>query len=787
MSAVNRAVRAGKATAAEIWKYADAIRADVEAFRAYRKEMGGSIDAFRSFKELHDAAAPYVGPDGRPVAKAVTSRMSNRARTALSRMRASGMEKVYEDARFLVVSPETLAANRGMASVGKWCHTGNSESGTSDAEYYWTEYTSYGPLYYLLDKEAGFVLCASYARQREVRNQFDVLPYRKELGSDEWTVAVDNREVKGDPALKYDCSERDWDSFFAWLDPSGGVSRAVNEFEGEYDRRQAELYRKAFEEQYAPVAGAVTDGVLELKDKETAKAFAGMLRAGFVEMPDAEDYQEGGDMEGEDFEADWDRAEQANDHKRRQFELVQPSITKMFSGLKAIRPGAFAPRLFYDTQYAGELPEIDLAGAESCAEMFAGSAVRTPPSFSNTGGVKDVSGMFRNSEVEAVGELSFPNAERAANMFGQCKKLELVGRLSLPKAPTKECRGLLPSGLKRLRSADLRSCAAPLALFGGLYLKAGDAGCRVGQLLFDSDRFEGFASWQLSDVPEDVFRIVAEATKARAVGDGRSAKLGKAERDRQPQEPFYSKWLDEIDMRDADHTSVRTAMDQFASYGFERLGVPVPDLVFSEKQWNRDVSATDLQHVVRQSKVVGRFSGKFVIIGEDGARRRAPDVDVAKKADGKDLVYDRDGWLLVLSPADARYAAAYHGSLDKVDITEFWDNASYDYSFEIWVKNYLRDTVDDYSVDDDGHVDSDEHTDMPKVRMTRAQWLHRNDNGPVFAHSPNLQYKYGSECGRDDDPPEFVVVQDGPKTVSEAVGGDGFVGDCAAAMHRLGW
>lgn len=435
--AVSRAaklVRSGERTAEQVLSFLKEISLDILAFETYQKELGGNIDRYASFSDLHTAAKPYIeGGEVKP--RTVTSRMSNRARTAYQKMKAPGMTKVYEDGKWLVSSPDGIDANRTMSPVGRWCHTG---AAGMNGEVYWEEYAGYGPLYYILNKEDGFVLCHSYARQYEIRNQADIQPERLP-DSAGWRVDVQKvSDETRDPALRYRNDERSWEDFFAWIDPSGRLAGAIRGFEKRYDEIQAKRMAAAFEKEIAgPVLAAVKDGVLELTP-ETAKPLERLLKADEEDVPEEDGWDP--DSDG-DYDEAVAQAEARNERLYAEYRrFVLPGAAGVMHGIRVIRPKIADMRgvgVFRGMTYAGALPAFDLSDVERADRMFAYSRfMKKAPEITGAGKVKSAYGMFMGCTVlEEVGVLSLPEALNVSAMFKDCTALKEVAALDAPAAP----------------------------------------------------------------------------------------------------------------------------------------------------------------------------------------------------------------------------------------------------------------------------------------------------------------------------------------------------------------
>lgn len=298
VSVANRALKAGQFTVDQILQFKDEIGLDLQAFTEYKAELGGNIDAFKSYKDLHHAVAKYI-EGGRVVPKVSGAQMSNRARTAYHRMKAEGFDAVYEDRTWLVASPTGFDANETMSPIGKWCHTG---AVGGNGLKYWNDY-SIGPIYYILNKREGYVLCHSYAASYEIEDQTDKRPYRLEAGSNVWGFNSGKEQSDRPPkAVPYGDSEADWNDFMDYIDPAGNVKAAILKYERGYEQTLRKRLKAAVEnEMIAPLEKSIDGGVLTL-NSGNVQAFYRLLHKADVDFPDEDDYEDEDDY-NTDYEA----------------------------------------------------------------------------------------------------------------------------------------------------------------------------------------------------------------------------------------------------------------------------------------------------------------------------------------------------------------------------------------------------------------------------------------------------------------------------------------------------
>lgn len=802
VSAVNRAVKAGKSTAEEIWKYKDTIRTDIEAFRTYKKELGNNIDAFRGFADLHAAVSKYVGQGGKVVPKLVTSKLSNRIRSALSKMKQPGMSKVLDNDKFYVSSPDNVDVNRTMASVGHWCHTGNPQSGTSDAQAYWDEYTAYGPLYYVLYKQSQFVLCISYARQKEIRNQFDMRPYETESGSGIWRVDAQKGQTRDQLGVPYDNSDKDWDSFMKWLDSSNELPKAILLYEDEWESKQADLMREAFVKDTADLTKKIKNGVFRIDSEETANRLKNLMRAGLRELPYEEDYDEGGDHEGEDFDEAYDAAVEFNASRKGMFRRVVPLITELLGNMSAIAPGKFASGLFAEIGYDGELPEIDLDGTEDASRMFFKFGGRNIPNITNAKSVTRIDSMFYGCDkVETLPDLVFENAKYAITPFYGMKSLHKVGNLIFPSII--RASSLIPCQAEEIGDIDVSSLRNPLSQFETPYWSAPDTLKSVGNIKFSEDAaFTQDFSMGSYRVPSIVFIRFAEACGKKLIGNFKRDADGylvidsiKSYDYNKPNPAFATTFMTSLfEGYNVTSADIKVVAELLLILGTERFKTwaKVPYVKISKKTYSTELSPDDFKPLLATNgEIDSRYAGKIKVVDEAGGVKTLTAKDIQLKADSKSVRYDDEGRLIVKTPADARFAAKHHNELKAIDITNFWDNARYELGFWLWIRNYLK----DIEVEDDRDEDHSRHyeTRLPKIRMTQAQWDSRNEEGPIFDKALNLADRYGKTCDGDSwyrgsdnllSMPDFVEIAD-PKKELDEKRSKAFVAECEALTRRL--
>lgn len=171
----NRLAKYQKMAFEDIYKAAAAASKDIADFEKFGKRLKKDIASLRTFQELsqfmNDAREGGMTMEG------LSSALKNdgRARQCYSFMKNGGddFEITYEDPRYLIGYPKNFKYNSKFSSIGKWCHTGSFGNG----EYYWSDYGRY-PVFYILNKQNGNVLCASYQGNGtgEVRDQRDNYP-----------------------------------------------------------------------------------------------------------------------------------------------------------------------------------------------------------------------------------------------------------------------------------------------------------------------------------------------------------------------------------------------------------------------------------------------------------------------------------------------------------------------------------------------------------------------------------------------------------------------------------
>ena len=224
-SVVNRAVKKGGKSFDEAYKEVEDAKKYIETFEKISRKFNNNIDQFRKIDDLVKAVGKYTDDKGEQTSgQGLAPGLDGRARQCFSLIHKGGdnMDIVLDNERWLVASPVTHEYNTNFSAIGRWCHTEENPQ-------YWTEYNDYGPLYYMLDKKTGQVLCASYAREYEIRDQQDDLPDYVDQDGDETSYYPDHE---------------DWDKFWAAQPMGDTVAKAVENYEGIYEKRQQEKLNK---------------------------------------------------------------------------------------------------------------------------------------------------------------------------------------------------------------------------------------------------------------------------------------------------------------------------------------------------------------------------------------------------------------------------------------------------------------------------------------------------------------------------------------------------------------
>lgn len=173
-SMANRMIKYKNASFEEAYNRAKSLANDIADFEKFSKKLKKDISTVQSFEELETLMqnARNSGITMEGLSRAVMS--DGRARQCYSFMKNGGDNFVitYEDQNYLIGYPTNFEYNSKFSAIGKWCHTGSFGNG----EKYWSDYAHY-PVFYILNKRTGQVLCASYqGNYGEVRDQKDNYP-----------------------------------------------------------------------------------------------------------------------------------------------------------------------------------------------------------------------------------------------------------------------------------------------------------------------------------------------------------------------------------------------------------------------------------------------------------------------------------------------------------------------------------------------------------------------------------------------------------------------------------
>lgn len=118
------------------------VKETLTEYDKLKKQIGKSLDKFSTLGEVDEAIA-QVKNSGLPTDKTALERYKT-----FKECEKKGLEKVYEDSKWIVGIPTTLESSVPFGEYTSWCTTSAHGS-------YYRGYTKQGPLYILLDKTTG--------------------------------------------------------------------------------------------------------------------------------------------------------------------------------------------------------------------------------------------------------------------------------------------------------------------------------------------------------------------------------------------------------------------------------------------------------------------------------------------------------------------------------------------------------------------------------------------------------------------------------------------------------
>lgn len=171
-STANRLIKYRNISFDDAYNLAKNAVQDITDYEKFAKRIKRNIDTIKSFDELSSVMDEIRMSGITQTGLSQSAKQDGRARQCYSLMKNGGeyFTITYEDGRWLIGYPNGFNYNSKFSSIGRWCHTGSF----GDGEYYWGQYAN-SPVFYILDKQNGDVLCASYSHQ-EIRNQDDNWP-----------------------------------------------------------------------------------------------------------------------------------------------------------------------------------------------------------------------------------------------------------------------------------------------------------------------------------------------------------------------------------------------------------------------------------------------------------------------------------------------------------------------------------------------------------------------------------------------------------------------------------
>ena len=119
-------------------------------------------------------------PDYRTLKRVVEAAEESVTRKQTEKKAKSGVDKLYEDDRWLLVKPNTYEGSCYYGSSTKWC------TSSKDAPQHFETYSKTGNLYYIIDKS------------KDVGDFFKIALHKDWNGEEKWYDRADNRPITRD-------------------------------------------------------------------------------------------------------------------------------------------------------------------------------------------------------------------------------------------------------------------------------------------------------------------------------------------------------------------------------------------------------------------------------------------------------------------------------------------------------------------------------------------------------------------------------------------------------------